>query len=1157
VDNALSIISGGGGGGGGGEPHTPIEMDDTLSSKQRVRMLFVVGEGEIESVDDVDVNGSPISGFDATFEYRTGTVDQTHILGFTAIESPASPAVNTQLVFGSPVIREVSTNAIDAVLVTLKIISLYLINHQGDTLGYQVNFKISTRKDDNDIWSDYKFISKKGKATSPYKFDVRVERPADAVGSTWQIQVERNWPDDPDSKKASVTFFDNYTEIQDSILTYPHSALVGIVFNNADELGGKIPTLSFEGKWKKISVPDATVYDPVERTYVGGAWSGAFALAKISTSCLAWHLYDVLIDTRAGLGISAAEINAFSFYDFAVECDELIDDGSVTSTLEHRYSINNQFYRRENASTFLTFLLTLGNAKLANDEFGLISVISDRPEAASRIVNNSNVINGVFDYSSGELDETFSWVNVTFNDPNDKHNARTISEKRQDRIDSFGLIKSDVVLIGCTSEGQARRKAKWVLNSPNDAVTFKVGLEGLVYRLGQVIEIMDDIYKNVLQQGRIVSASSDASFTTIVLDREITFGNQNYSVLCYGADAVTVYDAVIVEQNVTTNTIIVNVPGPLATDPNPNSSFIIRGDIEPSLYRVMTIEEDEGIFTILATQYDPNKQSLIESGITNSAPTKPFINTGGFVVEPVENIQFAEIFASSDIEKISRIGVTWDWDTDESEDLIATYQYTWRRDNLPFSAIQTTPQKEFEIPDVTPGVYEVVITAYNPRGIRSTPVIQTYNFRTVSAQSTLKPPINLYVVNTVSNVFQTRDLSISWFYDVTNDDRTLVNDALLDYVVEIWSAGLLKNTYVVTPTSDKNGTFTYTFQDNENDHGAASRSVEVRVYSRDTVGDASLAITNTFTNPVPAVVSFTLLAGTGSTYIDITPPSDPDIAGYLVYRDTSIIDFTPGAGNLKYDGPDNYVALGGNAGVQYFYKVAAFDSFGKTALNVSGGSGSKTQAAETDKFAFTGIPFAFNDPVVDSVSWGAGTVSINGAVPAAIAAGNSAWTTGTLYIYFDKATVSIGSTTDITVAVQKAQILAAYEGAENLKGGDGTGFFNGAELLAQSIGANKLVVDSAIITTAAQIAALIVKEAHIDNLAITSGKVANTLESNDFDPILKTGWQISKDGGTMTLNDLTFKSVSGTSGERMEIDNEVLQVFDYLDNLRVKLGKLI
>ncbi len=1121
----LPVISGDGG--SPPAPRKPVEADDTLSSRQRLRMLFAVCEGEIESIDEVYVNGSPIAGFDASFEYRTGTVDQDGIQGFSQVETPASPSVNTQLTAGVPIVRSVSSNAVDAVRVTIRINSLFKILENGDQVGHTVSFQVKTRKDSNDTWTVQHSITKNDKGSKPYKMDVRVERPANAVGSTWEIAVERTSPDDVSSKQSSVTFFDNYIEIQDVALNYPHTALLGVIFNNADQLGGKIPTISCEGKWWKVNVPDASIYNPVTRTYLPGTWSGAWALAKHATSCLAWVMYAVLTDTRAGLGISESVINKYSFFDFAVECDELVDNGN--GGLEHRFSINNQFYRRENAATFLTFLQTLGNCKLANDEFGLISIVSDRPVAPSKVVNNSNVIDGVFDYPSAELDETFSWVNVTFNDPDDKHNTTTIFEKRQDRIDRFGLIKSDIVLVGCTSEGQARRKAKWALYAPEGSCVYKVGLEGMIYRIGEVVTVMDDYKRNVKQQGRIISASSDASFTTVVLDRDIELLNQSYSILCYGADAVMVYDVPIIEQNITTSTVTINAPGPLATDPNPNSPYIISGDIKPAQFQVQSIERDEDVFTILATQYDPDKRTLIESGVVNRVPTAPFINTQGFTVEPVENIVFSEIFASSLVGNLGRIAVSWDWDIDGSSELVASFQYSWRRDNLPFHAIQTTTLPEFEIPDATPGVYEVVITAFNPRGIQSVPVVGLYNYRIIAAQSSLKPPTDFYVVNTVSNQFQHRDLSVSWFYDPANDDRTIVNDSLLDYVLEIWSAGVLKNSYTVQPTKDKNGLFTYTFQDNENDHGGtASRSVEMRVYSRDTVGDVSLAITNTFTNPVPPVVSFALLAGTGAAYVDITPPVDPDIAGYLVYRDT-VDGFTPGAGNLVYDDVNAYVALGGDSGTLYYYRVAAYDSFGKSSPNISGQQSSTTLSAETDKFAFTGLQFTPNSPSVNSVAWAAGTVTINGAAPVAIAAGNAAWTSGTLYLYFDKNTVSIGSTTDQTVAVTKSQILAAYQGAENLYGGDGTAFFNGAQLIAQSVGANQLVANSAIITQAAQLATAIINNAHIENLAVTSDILAYVIQSLNFSDVNKTGWQFDRQGFFKSYGDVELLDANGNS----------------------------
>jgi len=1161
--NELAIISGGGGS-SPPTPHKPVEFDDTISSKQRVRMLFAICEGEIDSISEVYINGTPISGYDASYEVRTGTVDQTHIAGFSQVEAPFVPSINSQMLYGVPVIREVTSNSVDAIRATIRLAGLSKITDIGDRVGHSVTFSISTRKDDLDVWTVIKTITISEKITGSYKMDVRIERPDNAIGATWQVAVQRVSPDDANSKSTSKTYFDNFTEIQDVQLSYPHTTLLAVVINNADEVGNDIPTISCDGKFRKVKVPAAAYYDAANRTYTGTIWGGAWALSNYATSCLSWIVYDVLINGRFALPISESDINKFSFFDFAQECDWRVDDGKGLGTLEPRFSIDNQFFKRENAPTFLTKLLTLGNAKLINDEFGLISIISDAPAAATKIINNNNVIDGLFDYPSSELSETYTWVNVTYNDPNDKFRSTTIFEKDQVKIDRFGLIKMDVVLEGCKSEGQARRKARWVLSTPEGAVAFKVGLEGMIYSVGMTFKIMDDYKKNVLQQGRIKSSSSDASSTTIILDRALVFGNESYSVLCYSEDTDTLYDAAIIESNVTTDTITVNLPGPLATNPPANSPFIIEGDIIAGEFKVSSIDRDNDEFTVYATNVDQNKYDYIENGYSNRVPTAPFINTGGFVVEPVENVDFTEIFAASGVANLSRINVTWDWDIDESSELTASYQYTWRRDSLPFSALQTSNLKEFEIDSAVPGIYEVVITAFNPRGINSTPVSALYSFRTTEAQSTLKPPTDFYVINTVGTTFQNRDLSVSWFYDTDNDDRTLVNDSLLDYVIEIWAAGVLKNSYTEKPNSSKNGTFTYTFQDNENDHSTASRSVEMRIYCRDTVGDVSLATVNTFSNPVPPVVSFTLLAGTGSSFVNITPPSDPDTVGYLVYRDTSSISFTPSAANLKYDGPDNYIALGGDAGVEYFYKVAAYDSFGKASPNMSGGQSSTTLAAETDKFAFTGLQFTPNSPATNSVAWAAGSVSINGASTVVISSGNATWTAGTLYLYFDKATVSIGSTTDITIAVTKAQIIAVYEGGLSLSGGDGTAFFNGAQLIAQSVGAGQLVVDTAIITQAAQIASLIVNNSHMQNLTVTSEILATVISSIGFSDITKLGWKLDRSSG-LTIYDGSidlvgvgaFSIKSATTGARTIRTAENTEIYDSAGVLRVKMGKLI
>jgi len=143
----LGIAGAGGGGGGGGKggggasSRTPTEADDSLQSVQFANVLDLLGEGEIQGVENaekgifldgtpvVDVNGtSNFTGY--TIVTRNGTQNQAVIDNIIGGES--ENIVNVEVTKDFPITRTIANNNIDRVRVTVVVPSLQQFETNGD-----------------------------------------------------------------------------------------------------------------------------------------------------------------------------------------------------------------------------------------------------------------------------------------------------------------------------------------------------------------------------------------------------------------------------------------------------------------------------------------------------------------------------------------------------------------------------------------------------------------------------------------------------------------------------------------------------------------------------------------------------------------------------------------------------------------------------------------------------------------------------------------------------------------------------------------------------------------------------------------------------------------------------------------------------------------
>lgn len=1141
----MSIIIEGEMGKGG---KTPVETKDTLVSEQTAKLLFAVGEGVLHGYQDIYLDTIPISNFDATHDFRDGSAVQTAIPGFTVTEAPLPSFASTVVERGTTKTPghepenftpnkyyAIIPYTTDAARLTFSLSVMSTMDGDGNLVGSSITLEVWARPTSASIWTSQGTLTKKGKTTHGYTFDTTIERPAGAIStSAWEIMVQRVTPDSNSSKKQNSTTWAAVTQLYYGSTsfdnTYPNTALVGVMINDAAQFGSRIPEVMFKLLGKRVRIPSN--YNEATREYFG-VWDGTFKLYNAYTNNPAWCLLDVLLDTRSGLSISLSDIDIYAIYNLAKYADNMIDDGHGGTI--PRYTLDYQFQNRQGVREFLSQILSLCNANFIVNEFGQLSVIFQAPgQAVTRNVANANVIDGSFTYQSSDIEKRTNLVNVTYNNGLNFGRTDTATVKDDAAITRYGLQVTDVVLPGCLYEAQAIRKARWALYTNcyfTNLVTFSVFLEGLTYKVGDLIRVFDNYNQDSTQSGIVTSCTSGAS-TTLTFDRAITLQTGTYTFYCYDTSGNEVTKSVTGPATLSNIVISSNVIV------NTNSIFIFSGSTglaAGKLYRVMSIDKSEdSIYSVTALEFSEDIFTYIEQGITIAAKTGDFANLTNFVTPPVTAISVLENFGTNGVYTSGRLQVSWVWDAGNTQKYRARFKLTWVKDDGIVHIVNDIGTDTLDIMDPTPGIYTITVWAVNPfTGISSTKYSYSYSFR-VSAgggTSSLQAPLNLRITGTnavspqpTALNFDTQDLSITFDYNPAN---TNVSDALYDYLVEIWdlTGSTKKASYSVNPFSGPatvdpidntltyiplNGLFLFPFNENVNVFaGTPARTFIVKVYSRDTLGDLSAPIGVQFTNPVPAFTTLTVLPDINKVLVTVTASTERDIKEYIVYRGTTT-NFTANDAAIVYHGTGNSVNITTPDNNLYYYKAAISDNFGSTGLNVSGSVSASSISGIVDRFSYTGLQFS-TDKATNVVSWTAFTAYKSDGTSESISAGSAAWTSGVVYLYYVPGNTTLQSTTSPLIAVS-GRILATYAGGNNITADSGKAFIDGDQIIAGSLLANALATNIAYITNMAQIGNII----QSDNYNDTPGSYA--------------GWRIDKNGVAKFTGLVVRSGTLGSSG---------------------------
>lgn len=941
-------IFGSGGGKGGRQP---VEAPNTLQSRSTIKLVEVLSEGPIGGVvgelkgvyfDETPVRNAddsynfPAVKFDQRFGlwdgYNPAEPAQTHIPGFSdGTESPI--AVATEITVAG-VTRNVSTN-VDAARVIVRLPQgLYKGEDSGDLNGYRVGIRIETRLTAGGTWAIAKEKTITGKTLTPYEEAYRIERPDVGGTAEWQIRISRTTTPSVSIKSVDRIDWQAYSELRDIKVTYDGAAVVGVALD-AESTGGRVPRRSYLVDGRQVKVPHN--YTP--RTYhangtvnTQAAYTGTFngTMVDSTASCdnPAWVLYDLLTNDRYGMGevIDPSQIDIYSFYDAAVYCDELVDDGLDGSTNEPRFRFNGVLQTREEA--FKTIQAVAASMRafvfVAN---GLVKIIQDRPQDTVAVITNANVVDGKFSYSNSELAARATAATVVFNDRLDNYNPRTIIEEANSTaIARYGYNKIELAAYGVVDEAQARRMAKWAIDGSfrEDIIaTFSVSWQNAFVEVGDVISVSDNFIANYQLGGKIVGGDTDS----ITLDRAVTLsGPSNIRYMRWdGTEAIR---------------IITNPPGTYTTldlSPGENvgvyvgSAWGLYGTAIPRLFKILSVKEASlGVYELSAVSYDPGSYDRIESGIIVDPPDFG-VPGGGSLPAPTGLTINRESLVDVNGNAIYNLRIDWN---DVVDPNFRNYRVRWRKDNNQFQWSGDVLQSEFIIDNALPGVYEVSVYAYNARGAQSPGVEGWYRLAVGTTVSSLPQPTNLRL-KTGGTSFN--GLAFTFVWDAPAPSPS-VEFVLKDYQVKLYNGATLIQTIdtdvrEVSVTREQVVAWA----------GSPIRTISVEVRARDSVLNLTTAVSANFSNAAPATPTGLTLTPYQDYFQVVHDAIPSDAAGTVIHASTTS-GFTPTAANMVKKDVGTRHLVEAAATTTYFVRVGYYDEWSDQGLNYSAQQSVTTQS---------------------------------------------------------------------------------------------------------------------------------------------------------------------------------------------------------------------
>ena len=612
------------GGSGGGRKSPPKPADISGISISNGQMLGIVSEGEIEGLvnglQSVYFDETPVQNTDGSinfqsfsWDWRSGTQAQTRIPGF-GDEVTSETSVASEVKYNLPITRAIVNGNLDIIKIRLGVV-LQEYSPDGGISGLNVGFKIYLKQGSGAFYLVYEGeIGGRFATPTEFEYAFAVNNYGGTV-TNFSIRVERTTLQDTNSTQYQrILTWQGFTQVTETKLKYPNSALFAFRFDAAQFQA--IPQISLKLAGRKIQIPSNATPTATRGLTFSGTWNGTFTTPSVAVADPAWILYDLITNTRYGLGryIDQSQIDKWALYEISQYCNEYVPNG-YDDGYEHRFQCHLLLDGKEEAYKVIQQLLSVfrGFSYWMN---GAIAFAADRPGSPVAQFTQSDVDDGMFSYTRTGLKTRHTIALVTYVNPDDFYRRSVEAMDDPSGIAKYGVREIEISAFACTSRGQARRAGYAVLLTDRleqEAVTFRCRAYGAYTKPGDIIRIMDSKRADI-RYGGLIAASTT---TTITLDSSVEIlTGETYTL------TVMLADGTVQERGVTNSpglATALTLGSALSSAPPPESNWIlVSTNIQPQLFRVInripSSDSTEMFHEITAIEYDPAKYSQIENG---------------------------------------------------------------------------------------------------------------------------------------------------------------------------------------------------------------------------------------------------------------------------------------------------------------------------------------------------------------------------------------------------------------------------------------------------------------------------------------------------------------------------------------------------------------
>ncbi|MCW2254098.1 putative phage tail protein [Providencia alcalifaciens] len=602
---------------GGGKAKTPVLLNDNLKSKQFLRVLDLISEGPIygpvdtEHMSSIMLNKTPVTNKSGDVSingvaaaWRNGSEYQEPINGFDYLESTVM--VSNEVTKETPLVRTITNQEVTRVRLNIGVSSLVKTDSSGNQENSSVQMAIEIKSGSGGYVTQKIVTIGPNKISGEYLEAHIIEAPEK---KPFDLRIRRITEDSKSDTLQNGTIWNSYTEITDDRLSYPFSAIVGVVIDR-DQFKDT-PTRNYHYRGVIVDVPDN--YDPINRTY-NGVWLGGFKQAW--TNNPAW-LYRALIKNNLyGLAkrVGYVDIDDGRLYSLSQFSDQLVNDGYGGK--EPRFTLNAYLTSQEKAKSVLDKIASsLRGSSVWDGSY--FSMLIDMPSDPVALITNSNVIDGKFTRNSTPSDERYNAVIVTWVDPDNGWETSKEYVSDDVSIANDGYKETTIEAFGCTSRGQAYRVGKWLLETSlreTGKISFCMARDAISFMPCDIVEIADNQHIGTRVGGRVVSMNK----RVITVDSAIGLQEDALTLSMMGGNGKPVqFDIDYIDGD---KIHLLSEPSYFKK----HSPFIVAAkNLKPKLYRITSVKEEENNsrYKITATEHNPNKQAIVDEGAVFEQPT--------------------------------------------------------------------------------------------------------------------------------------------------------------------------------------------------------------------------------------------------------------------------------------------------------------------------------------------------------------------------------------------------------------------------------------------------------------------------------------------------------------------------------------------------------